>query len=258
MLCLPTFFFPIPFLICSPDGMGARQATTAPVPRAAPSAPPVPAAPPPTAPAAPVAACPNDFRELAAAGRPVTCGCTPEAASDGSVWGTDVYTADSRICRAALHAGAIGPSGGTVTVVGEPGRQAYTGVSRNGVVSDNWGAFETSYRFAMTEAAPGTSRIPDCPTNFTGAAAAGQPLTCVCSSAATASGNVWGTDIYTADSKICRAAVHAGATTSQGGTVTIVPAPGRPKYAGVFRNGITTEAWGPFASSFTFDAASGR
>lgn len=239
MLCLPTFFFPIPLLICSPGGIGTEQAAVSIKP-------------------VPVAACPADFRELAASGRPLTCGCAPESTSEGSVWGTDVYTADSRICRAALHAGAIGPSGGTVTLIGEPGRPAYIGVSRNGVVSDNWGAFETSYRFAMTRPAPGTSLTPDCPANFTGAAAAGRPLTCTCSSDATASGNVWGTDVYTADSKICRAAVHAGAATSRGGTVTVVPAPGRPKYAGVFRNGIRTEAWGSFETSFTFDTTSRR
>lgn len=214
--------------------------------------------PPPAETTTPVAACPNDFRELAAAGRPVTCSCTAEATSEGSVWGTDVYTADSRICRAALHAGAIGPQGGTVTLVGEPGRQAYTGVSRNSVASDSWGAYETSYRFAMAGAAPGASRVADCPANFTGSSAAGQSLTCVCSADATASGSVWGTDVYTADSKICRAAVHAGATAAQGGPVTVVPLPGRRRYTGAFRNGVTTESWGAFEASFRFDAISER
>ena len=80
---------------------------------------------------------------------PFTCTCSGAAArsSDGAVWGTDVYTDDSDLCRAAVHAGAVGSEGGTVTVVRSEGRPLYAGSSRNGVTSYDYGSFDPSIRF---------------------------------------------------------------------------------------------------------------
>ena len=49
--------------------------------------------------------CPNDFQGRNAA---LTCQCPPGSTAAGTVWGSGAYTTDSRICRAAMHAGAIG------------------------------------------------------------------------------------------------------------------------------------------------------
>ena len=57
------------------------------------------------------------------------------------------YTDDSDLCRAALHAGAIGPEGGPVTVVRSDGRPLYVGSSRNGVTSSDYGNYSASIRF---------------------------------------------------------------------------------------------------------------
>jgi len=35
---------------------------------------------------------------------------------EGQIWGTGIYTRDSSICRAAIHAGVIDDSGGIVEV----------------------------------------------------------------------------------------------------------------------------------------------
>ncbi len=57
--------------------------------------------------------------------------------------------------------------------------------------------------------------------------------------------SAWGTDVYTHDSSICTAAVHAGRITlASGGNVTIEMAPGQSSYPGSTRNGITTSTWG--------------
>jgi hypothetical protein len=62
---------------------------------------------------------------------------------------------------------------------------------------------------------------------------------------------VWGTDIYTADSSICNAAVHAGKLTMEsGGSVTIELRPGEPSYKGTTRNGIKTNDYGAYGRSF--------
>ncbi len=73
---------------------------------------------------------------------------TCPSGSGGSVWGTDIYTDDSSICNAALHAGLINSgSGGTVTIEIRPGQQSYTGSSRNGVGSASYAAWYGSYVF---------------------------------------------------------------------------------------------------------------
>lgn len=62
---------------------------------------------------------------------------------------------------------------------------------------------------------------------------------------------IWGTFVYTDDSSICTAAVHAGVfTRSRGGWVTIIARPGRSSYQGTRRNGITSGSYGTFQGSF--------
>ena len=68
-------------------------------------------------------------------------------ASDGSVWGTDVYTGDSSLALAAVHAGAVKPGETTVVrvTVMRPLNQ-YQGSVRNGVTSHDYGRYGTAYR----------------------------------------------------------------------------------------------------------------
>ena len=62
---------------------------------------------------------------------------------------------------------------------------------------------------------------------------------------------VWGSDIYTQDSSICTAAVHAGIITlADGGIVTIEFRPGRLTYGSTVRNGIKTSTYGEYPHSF--------
>ena len=80
---------------------------------------------------------------------PFTCRCTSEATTNSAaVWGTDVYTDDSSICRAALHAGVITPSGGTVTMTRGDGLPLYVGSTRNGVMSNDFGSYPVSITFS--------------------------------------------------------------------------------------------------------------
>jgi hypothetical protein len=76
---------------------------------------------------------------------------------------------------------------------------------------------------------------------------------CTCAAnAGTGGGSVWGSGVYTTDSNICKAAVHAGAVSSTGGSVTVKKSAGCPSYTGTVANGVTTEPWGSFDSSFYF------
>ncbi|WP_447974817.1 LCCL domain-containing protein [Nitrospira sp. Kam-Ns4a] len=70
----------------------------------------------------------------------------PQNGTAHSVWGTDVYTDDSSICTAAVHAGRITvAAGGTVTIEILPGQPASMGTGRNGVVSGPSGPWVGSY-----------------------------------------------------------------------------------------------------------------
>jgi hypothetical protein len=68
-----------------------------------------------------------------------------------------------------------------------------------------------------------------------------------------AAGGVWGTVVYTDDSSVCTAAVHAGLITEiDGGEVVIEISAGLTEYEGSTANGITTLPYGSWSGSFTF------
>lgn len=166
--------------------------------------------------------------------------CTCTGSEGGSVWGTDIYTSDSSICVAARHAGVIGPAGGTVRAMAEPGQSGYSGSSRNGVNTSNWGGYQSSFRVVPVSIAA-CGRYPS------GAAS----YSCGCSGSE--SGSVWGSGPYTSDSNICVAARHAGAVGPAGGEVHVLGMGGLPGYVGSARNGVTTSNWGSYQSSFVFN-----
>ncbi|MEO3472631.1 LCCL domain-containing protein [Roseomonas sp. CAU 1739] len=198
------------------------------------------------APGAVASACPADFQNQAA---PITCACMADAALSGTVWGSGTYTNDSRVCRAAIHAGAIPVTGGTVTVTPAPGQQAYQGSTANGIATEDYGPWAGSFTVAAASAAPVAAAA--CPADFQNRST---PLSCTCTADAAMAGVVWGSGTYTTDSRICRAAVHAGVIPVTGGTVNLQPAPGLQAYAGSAANGVTTSSYGPWSASFIFQS----
>ncbi|MCU0463326.1 MAG: LCCL domain-containing protein [Anaerolineae bacterium] len=70
--------------------------------------------------------------------------CPANCAADaGAVWGTDIYTSDSSVCAAAIHAGVITDAdGGLVIVRYEPGLESYTSTTRNGITTEEYGAWD--------------------------------------------------------------------------------------------------------------------
>ncbi len=181
---------------------------------------------------------------------PYTCQCTPETVKEGAVWGTDSYTDDSGLCRAAVHAGVIPPAGGAVTVLRVPGRPLYIGSRRNGIQSNDYGAYSDSIRFAG--AAPPPAGPEPCPIRLSINRELPTPFTCTCNAEAIQQGAVWGTDTYTDDSGLCRAAVHAGVIPAGGGKVTVVREAGRQIYPGTSRNGIQSSDYGSYSDSIRF------
>jgi hypothetical protein len=183
---------------------------------------------------------------------PFTCMCSAANIQEGAVWGTDTYTDDSGLCRAALHAGVIPAAGGAVTVLRSAGRPLYIGSRRNGIQSNDYGAYTDSIRFiGAAQPAAGPER---CPIRLSINRELPMPFTCMCNAEAIQEGAVWGTDTYTDDSGLCRAAVHAGTIPAEGGTVTVMRVAGRQLYTGSSRNGISSNDYGAYSDSIRFQA----
>jgi hypothetical protein len=187
-------------------------------------------------------------------------------AAGGSVWGTDVYTSDSSLAAAAVHAGVL-PNGAKGTVVVEvlPGMGSYTGSARNGVYSQNWGGYGLGFRF-VSSAGQSSSGFS------AGGAPASRPLVIYALNdpgvltrttiapgtvlylnlTGNSSGSVWGSDVYTIDSSPAVAAVHAGLLApGQRGVIQVTVLPGRSSYAGSSRNGVSTSPYGAYGASYS-------
>lgn len=72
----------------------------------------------------------------------------PRNGTPGTIWGTEIYTDDSSVCTAAVHAGKIEVvTGGTVTIEIQPGQSSYTASDRNGISSTSYAAWDGSFVF---------------------------------------------------------------------------------------------------------------
>jgi hypothetical protein len=69
-------------------------------------------------------------------------------------------------------------------------------------------------------------------------------------------GTIYGTDVYTDESSLTTAAVHAGVLKDgQRGVVRVTILPGQNDYPPSTRNGVTSQHWGPYQSSYRIEAA---
>ena len=190
-------------------------------------------------------------------GQQFTFVCPAGGPLSSRVWGTNVYTDDSSICTAAVHAGYIEvASGGTVTIEIREGQATYQGVNRNGVASRDYGAWAGSFVFVGRISGSANTNWAAQADSLRGKN--GQRFTFACPAGGPASSRVWGTDLYTDDSSICTAAVHAGAiNVTRGGTVTIEIRPPADSYRGTQRNGIVSKTYGSYGGSFVIVSAEG-
>jgi hypothetical protein len=182
--------------------------------------------------------------------------CPPRGTLSGPVWGTGLYSDDSSVCAAAVHAGLITPEqGGEITLEIRPGAGSYQGSTRNGVSTRPYARWLGSFAF------PGQSRGPSPEaTTIDWATPAvslrgriGERFVYICPPGGSLSHAVWGTGVYTDDSSICTAAVHAGVITpGQGGKITFEIRPGARAYQGSKQNGVSSRSYHSWVGSFVF------
>ncbi len=181
-------------------------------------------------------------------------------AQKGAVWGTDVYTDDSSLAAAAVHAGALKVGHkGVVKVTILPGEQKYRGSMRNGITTADFGAFEGSFKVEAvkgriphaTAPKPRVMADPGTLVGFRGQN--GKSFLFEITGQNT--GSVWGTGVYTDDSSLATAAVHAGIVkVGQKAVVKVTILPGEQQYTGSVRNGITSNNWEDWLGSYRIEA----
>jgi hypothetical protein len=178
-------------------------------------------------------------------GKTMTFLC-PAGGAAGSLYGTDIYTTDSSVCTAGVHAGVINlAAGGAVTIIIQPGLASYTSTARNGVTSTSWGAYGGS--FTVVQATTWSTAAQVLAGNI------GKRFAFVCPAGGSLGSAVYGTGLYTTDSSVCAAAVHAGRIgAARGGRVTIEIRPGAGAYAATASNGVASRSWGAYQSSYLF------
>lgn len=92
---------------------------------------------------------PSEYRGQTGARLVFECPPNPQRYEVGAVWGSDVYSDDSALCAAAVHAGVLTfERGGRVAVTMQPGRDHYEGLVRNGVESSEWDSWGGSFAVA--------------------------------------------------------------------------------------------------------------
>jgi LCCL domain len=182
----------------------------------------------------------------------------PSGGSIRNVYGTDLYTSASSICTAATHSGLINArDGGQVTVRVRPGADFYNPSFRNNISSQRYGGYGSSFVFLNANGQPLSSNkqielIEWNTTAYNIRTRLDQEFTFDCPKNGVIH-SVYGTDIYTSDSSICTSAVHSGIISNKkGGIVTVFIRPGGNNYRGTIRNGVKSQNYGEYGSSFSF------
>lgn len=165
-------------------------------------------------------------------------------ATNGRIWGTDIYTYDSPIGVAAVHAGFIKPDqSGIAAARVLPGQKEYHGSTQNGVTSVSYGNYNVSYEFVSLDESTPLIKDPGhlgSYRNFTGHGLAFQIT-------GSAGGGIWDTGIY----NLASAAVHAGLLRpDETGIILVEFLPGQESYTGTDNFGVSSRSFGGYPYSY--------
>ncbi|MGC1275358.1 MAG: LCCL domain-containing protein [Planctomycetaceae bacterium] len=181
-------------------------------------------------------------------------------ATAGSVYGSGVYTDDSTLAAAVVHAGVLDPGEtGIVMITILPGQANYDAATRHGIASYAYGQWAGSYRVVrLIHAGPtpiADGEVRDDPGNMTRFhLPVGATLRVRVTGAI--DGTVWGNEPYTYDSDLSTAAVHAGVLQiGETGIVRVTIQPVQYSFPGTTRNGVTSRDWLPWDGNYRVERA---
>ncbi|CAI9583953.1 unnamed protein product, partial [Staurois parvus] len=157
-----------------------------------------------------------------------------------NAWGTDVYTDDSSICRAAIHVGILDNNVGLVTVEKKPGLSSYTGSTRNGVTTTSYGSWSGSFVLHGSSEVP-TQKPPESNVHRIAWLMEEMP------------GELMSILMIPPFAKQLS---MLGILDNNVGLVTVEKKPGLSSYTGSTRNGVTTTSYGSWSGSFVLHGSS--
>ncbi len=173
--------------------------------------------------------------------------------NEGTCFGGEdnIYTDESSLAVAAVHAGLLKVNETKLIKVKMlAGRDSYPSITRNGITSEEHEACEGSYQLSV----PAPGDVAGAPTNMSDYIGKYDILFLFKVTGQTEEA-IWGgrNNVYTTDSHIGTAAVHAGVLKAgQTGIVRIKILPGQNAYPEVTRNGITSHEFGEWEGSYQF------
>jgi len=170
------------------------------------------------------------------------------------VFGTSIYHPLSSICKAASHSGATDKKGGDVIVEILPGAKAYNGSPGwDKSTSATFGAADRSFRVSKAPQLTGFNCQTTASEGDISKAPVGKKFVVLCpAKCSNQKGNIWGTDVYTDNSSICRAAIHYGILSDKGGEVSFLIDGAMSSYKKTKKFGIESLSNGSHVRSFKF------
>jgi hypothetical protein len=177
--------------------------------------------------------------------------------ASNSVWGSNPYTDDSALGAAAVHAGVLAVGQKGVVKLTITAGASYPGSSAHGVTSGTYNGSFGGFSVAADDGGDNPPMAnPGSMIDFRSAAPGSVYLFTATGSDACC---LWGSNVYSDDSNIATAAVHAGVLAKgQSGTVRVVTSPGISAYAGDTHNGIVSSWYGPrWPKSFSVSNVAG-
>lgn len=174
------------------------------------------------------------------------------ATTGGYVYGTGIYTIDSNIAMAAVHSGVLksGESGIIkLTILGP--QTSFTKSTKNGITSYTYGNYGSSYKVerAVLEPKIDSEILQDPGTLHAFRGKIGKTIKFELTGSS--KGTVWGTDIYTDDSELATAAVHAGILKDgEKGVVMVTILEGKNRYKSTLQHGVTSKQWDGWVGSY--------
>lgn len=172
-----------------------------------------------------------------------------EGKASGRLWGSEIYTDDSELAVAAVHAGILKPEeSGSVKVKILPGQSEYAASIQYGVQSQEYGTFGGSFQIVgfQKETIP---TYPDPGNLIDYRNRNGETFKFLVKGLS--SGNCWGANPYTDDSLLALTAVHSGAVQAgKYGIVEVTLLAGQSNYIGSPQNGIVSLSYGSWVGSY--------
>jgi hypothetical protein len=176
----------------------------------------------------------------------------------GAVWGDAVYTLDSDPGTAAVHAGLVRDSETKmITFWVVPSPSTYGDSNRNGIQSRRWGVFRAAFVMQAAGLPAQVANRPPAPRVMGSILERLQPgESATIPMTGSDKGAVWGSGVYTGDSHLETAAVHAGVL-EPGERCNVVVTRVEPltRYEGNREHGVETRPWGTYPTAFTLRRA---